>query len=56
MSTPQNNRVAMMVDDVFGPSRQPPAPHGRESGLRLPSRDLPPAFPESPVRPNSGWH
>ena len=57
ISTSKNNRVTMMVDDVFGPSRQPTTTsHSRDAGLRLPTRDLPPAFPESPIRPDSGWH
>jgi len=47
----------MMVDDVFGPPRLPlTTPHSRDAGLRLPTRDLPPAFPESPTHPKSGWH
>ncbi|KAF8308336.1 hypothetical protein DL93DRAFT_1900407 [Clavulina sp. PMI_390] len=62
IATPQHNsRVAMVVDDVFGPS---PSRHlaanstaGRLPPLRIPGRnDLPPAFPDSPMQPRGDWH
>lgn len=55
VGTPQNNRVAMIVDDVFGPAHHADTPT-RGNGARFAGREMPPAFPESPIRPHAEWH